>query len=95
MTFDGIGFADLPFTSAESASYHQYQTYKLALYIYASKVTDYSYQQSALDQLVSMSAASGADSGGFYTCYGPDSKPACGSNVETTALAVLALIARR
>jgi len=91
-TFDGIGFADKPFTSNESTSYHQYQTYKLALYIYATKLLGYSYPQSALDQLVSMSATSGADAGGFYTCYGSDSKPACGTNAESTALAVLAMI---
>jgi hypothetical protein len=81
--YDGIGFKDsVP---------GNYQTYKLALYIYASRLLGLSYYASAFSQLIAMQATSGVDKGGFYTCYGSDAVAACGTNTETTALALLAL----
>ena len=38
-----------------------------------------------------MQADGGVDKGGFYTCYDGSAKAACGTNTETTALALLAL----
>jgi hypothetical protein len=83
-TWDGIGFKDAAFSG-------QYQTYKLALYIYASKLLGISYDKQAFNTLIDLQATSGIDNGGFYTCYDPSGRASCGSNAETTALAILAL----
>jgi hypothetical protein len=88
----GLCFEDEAFTSPGSVSQGTCQTYKLALYIYASRLLGDPYPQSALNLLLNMSAPSGTDMGGFYTCYGTDLNPRCGTNVETTALAILALL---
>jgi hypothetical protein len=81
--YDGIGLKDsVP---------GNYQTYKLALYVYASRLLGLGYYASAFDQLIAMQSDSGVDRGGFYTCYGSDAEAACGTNTETTALALLAL----
>ena len=34
--FDGIGFADVAYSDSSSTSYHLYQTYKVALYVYTT-----------------------------------------------------------
>ena len=81
--YDGVGFKDsVP---------GNYQTYKLALYIYASRLLGYGYYKSAFDQLIAMQSDSGIDKGGFFTCYASDAEAACGTNTETTALALLAV----
>jgi hypothetical protein len=82
--FDGTGFADAPF--ADSGG--QYQTYKLALYIYASRLLSQPVNQAALAMLLKMQAPDG----GFYTGYYPDlTHGSTMSNTETTSLAILAL----
>jgi len=85
--FDGTGFADRPFTDS-GAGQGQYQTYKLALYLYASRLLSQPVNQSALETLLRMQAPDG----GFYTGYYPGlSHGGTNENTETTSLAVLAL----
>jgi hypothetical protein len=85
-TWDGMGFKDSAFSDG------QYQTYKLALYIYASKTLEVPYYSQAFNQLIDLQATNGTDKGGFYTCYGSNRMDdGCYTNAETTALAVLAL----
>ncbi len=81
--FDGIGLRDLPYNQSEL-----YQTYKLALYIYASDILSQPVNQTALATLIRMQAPNG----GFYTGYDPTYSPAGTlTNTETTSLAILAL----
>jgi len=81
--FDGKGFRDLPFNETG-----QYQTFKLALYIYASKVLSQPVNQLAVTILLKMQAPDG----GFYTGYDPSlSHDDTETNAETTGLAILAL----
>ena len=92
--FDGTGFVDL----ANQGS--AYQTYKVALYVYATiclgeqaKAPGLPAAESTLLHLQSNST------GGFATSYGPNLTtlnapgitPTSGANTETTALAALAL----
>ena len=81
--FDGVGFRDLPYNQMG-----QYQTYKLALYVYASEVLNRPFDEAALSTLLAMQAKTG----GFYTGYDA-SKSTDGTltNTETTSLAILAL----
>ena len=82
--FDGTGFADAPF--ADSGG--QYQTYKLALFIYACRLLSQPVNQAALATLLKMQAPDG----GFYTGYYSDlTHGSTMSNTETTSLAILAL----
>jgi hypothetical protein len=81
--FDGVGFADLPYNQTGL-----YQTYKLALYIYASDTLNRPVNGSALATLLRMQAPDG----GFYTGYDAGySTSGTSTNTETTSLAVLAL----
>jgi hypothetical protein len=81
--WDGRGFVDC----ASSAG--NYATYKLALYIYCSKLLGQSLQYpSALSTLQAMQNES---SGGFWTTYNSNLQPISGTNTETTATAILAL----
>ena len=81
--FDGIGLRDAPFSATG-----QYQTYKLALYIYSSTVLGQPVDERALLTLLTLQA----QSGGFYTGYSPDySTGATLTNTETTSLVALAL----
>lgn len=81
--FDGTGLADLPYNQTQ-----QYQTYKLALFIYASGVLDQPVNSTALSILLTMQAPDG----GFYTGYDAEySHGATLTNTETTSLALLAL----
>ena len=89
------GFEDTPFTTPSSRSYGRYQTYKLALFIYASKLLAPEYHpcfyQRAYNTLLSMNLTYG----GFATEYKYDSDlqevyALSGTNTETTCLAVLA-----
>ena len=86
--FDGTGFADRQFTGPGSANPGQYQTYKLALYIYASKLLSQPASQAAMTNLLKMQASDG----GFYTGYYPGlTHGNTTTNTETTSLAILAL----
>ncbi|MGA2876077.1 MAG: hypothetical protein ABSE82_11140, partial [Nitrososphaerales archaeon] len=79
--YDGIGLKDVAFNGT-------YQTYKLALYIYAAKVLGENYASSAEVNLLDMKASNG----GFYSGYNSNySAAGTFTNVETTSLAVLAL----
>jgi len=85
--FNGTGFADEQFTG-NGSSHGQYQTYKLALYIYASRLLSLPVNQAALAILLKMQAPDG----GFYSGYSPDLMHGnTASNTETTSLAILAL----
>jgi hypothetical protein len=83
--YDGKGFKD----DAYNDSY-LYQTYKLALYIYASKSLCQEYEQQAFDTLLAMQQHDG--NGGFNTSYDSSLREIGGTNTETTSLAVLSLI---
>jgi hypothetical protein len=84
--FDGKGFVDLAYDGTV------YQTYKLALYVYASSClgqTSGSNYSTATKLLYSMQDNS---TGGFYTGYNAQlSHSNTSVNTETTALAALAL----
>ena len=84
--FNGTGFADQQFN--HGSSHGIYQTYKLALYIYTSRLLSQPVNQAALATLLRMQAPNG----GFYSGYLPDlTHGDTLSNTETTSLAVLAL----
>jgi len=81
--FDGVGFRDLPYNKTG-----QYQTYKLALFIYATAVLKQPMDERALSALLIMQA----QNGGFYTGYDANySHDGTLTNTETTSLAILAL----
>lgn len=80
--YDGKGFKDDAFNDS-----YLYQTYKLALYIYASKLLGQDYDQLAFDTLIAMQQPNG----GFATSYDSDLQATSGTNTETTSLAVLSL----
>jgi cell division septation protein DedD len=85
--YDGKGMNDSVFQTGNQAG--QYQTYKLALFIYDSNVLNYSIPQSAQANLLRMQGTSG----GFYTGYDSNfSDNGTNTNAETTSLAVLALL---
>ena len=89
--WDGRGFADQAYTDPESQSRHEYQTYKLALYVYASELTGEPYDSVAFNQLLKMQAMGGPGSGCFNTGYTSSLVNDTGVNTETTSLALLAL----
>jgi hypothetical protein len=79
--YDGIGFKDLAFKGI-------YQTYKLALYIYAAKILGQNYPPEVESTLLNMQAKNG----GFYTGYDAEyTNAGTLTNVETTSLTILAL----
>ena len=79
--FDGIGIKDIAFSGT-------YQTYKLALYIYAAKFLGQNYSSSAETTLLNTQGSNG----GFYTGYNASySTTGTLTNVETTSLAILAI----
>jgi len=81
--FDGTGLRDLPYNQTQ-----QYQTYKLALFIFAAADLNQPINLTALSTLLRMQAASG----GFYTGYDAGySHGTTMTNTETTSLALLAL----
>lgn len=81
--FNGIGLVDLPFNKTQ-----QYQTYKLALFIFASVVLGQPVNNAALSTLLMMQAPDG----GFYTGYNASySHGTTLTNTETTSLALLAV----
>jgi len=91
--FDGKGFADQAFTSSNSSSVGQYQTYKLALYVYASTCLMQSGTDPDFQTIFGLLMRQQDNStGGFYSGYGPTLEHGLTSvNTETTALASLAL----
>ncbi len=98
-SFDGTGFADSAYTSQSSSSYHLYQTYKVALYVYSTICLGQQQSQSArLNNTEGVLLSTQAPSGGFSTGYEPNLLTqgarviaVGGVNTETTALAALAL----
>ena len=79
---NNTGFVDKAFTG-------QFQTYKLALYIFVASVLHQPIQLSAIVNLLRMQDES---SGGFYTSYLPNfSNDNSSTNTETTCLALLAI----
>ncbi|HJX24036.1 MAG TPA: hypothetical protein VJ574_06525, partial [Candidatus Bathyarchaeia archaeon] len=89
MGLNGMGFKDKAFNdNLRDHSAEEYQTYKLALYIYASKSMLQDYDQRAFDTLLAMQQPDG----GFKTGYDSSLNAQDHStNMETTSLAVLAL----
>jgi hypothetical protein len=63
--YDGHGLADEPYKGGSVSELGIYQTYKLALYIYALLKVSNIYDYNAVDQLLRMQ---GPD-GGFHTGY--------------------------
>jgi len=97
--FDGYGFKDLAYTSPSSTSFQVYQTYKVALYVYATYCLG---EQKSATNLAAATAVllemQSNSTGGFTTGYtsnglalGPPVTANGGVNTETTALAALAL----
>lgn len=95
--FDGRGIVDRAYSSANSSSYNQYQTYKLALYVYSTVCLGQNQSSmsfvSAKQELLGLQNPA---TGGFITGYafssGSGSNATASSvNTETTALAALAL----
>ncbi|HZY94302.1 MAG TPA: hypothetical protein VFE98_05490 [Candidatus Bathyarchaeia archaeon] len=83
--FNGTGFVDRPF---RVDTRHQFQTYKLALYLYLATVLNDTIPLNVLITLGRMQSSTG----GFYTGYVSDySTNGTTTNTETTSLAILAL----
>ena len=91
--FDGKGFADLAFAASNSTTAGQYQTYKLALYVYASTCLGQSETDANFKTIFGLLLRQQDNStGGFYGDYGPSLEHGLTSvNTQTTALAALAL----
>jgi hypothetical protein len=91
--FDGKGLADLAYTSPASSSFGIYQTYKVALYVYADKCMakdagdpNFSLLNSTLIHMQDKTT------GGFYAGYDQSLDHGTTTvNTETTALVALAL----
>ena len=95
--WDGNGFSD-----KGNGYTHNYQTYKVALYIYASKLLgrvdsdNYTNATKVLSLMQKHGGTLPETNGGFSTWYSwdnssPDPVPQGSTNVETTSLAILAL----
>lgn len=82
--WDGRGFADRASTKAD-----RYATYKLALALIAGERVGR--RPECRPELLKRLAAMQRADGGFVTDYRPDGRPVGQANVETTALAVLAV----
>jgi len=80
--FDGTGFRDKAFNG-------QYETYKLALALYAGARIHATFPNA--DQMLSTLQALQGANGGFRTHYRDLDTPEGDTNTETTALALLAL----
>ena len=89
-TWDGVGFKDTAYNAIIG-----YDTFKLALYILASKTLNRPYDMVAYNNLLSCQLTSGvgglADAGGFASYYYGKGVTNNQTNTETTALAILAL----
>lgn len=88
--WDGTGFTDNAYNSTRG-----YDTFKLALYICASKTLNQYFDICAYNNLLSCQIGTGASGlenrGGFATYYTENNKTNNQTNTETTALAILAL----
>lgn len=91
--FIGSGIMDRAYNSRTSDSYHQFQTYKLALYVYASICLKQGTGSATLTQAEStMMKQQDNGTGGFAIRYVTgQNAPHRAVNTETTALASLAL----
>jgi len=98
--FDGFGFADVAYSNSSSTSYHLYQTYKVALFVYTTSCLGLQSSSQDIGKATSILMSMQSDStGGFATSYqpnltslnAPQVTPGQGVNTETTALAALAL----
>jgi hypothetical protein len=89
----GRGIEDKAYTSRSSDSYHQFQTYKLALYVYASVCLNQGMGSTNLINAEStMMKQQENGTGGFAVRYVTDQiAPQGRVNTETTALASLAI----
>jgi hypothetical protein len=81
--FDGTGFKDAAYAG-------RYETYKVALALYAGSKIRASLQSTG-PKLLSVLLAQQSDDGGFVTHYVDRHTPTGDTNTETTALALLAL----
>lgn len=82
-TFDGVGFKDKSFIADGS----RYSTYKVALWKIASNVTGFGPSYQANDIIARMQS----DEGAVHTFYSMQLVPSGQTNVETTAIAIMAL----
>lgn len=91
--WNGIGFNDTAYRSYTDG--RGYDTFKLALYIYASKALNHSFDVRAYNNLlacqINMGVSGLANAGGFATYYTANNSTNNQTNTETTALALLAL----
>jgi len=87
--FNGVGFNDTAFR--EGSSKGIYQTYKLALFVYAMESQCGPFNQTAYQSALTTLLQMQAPSGGFSTGYNPDLSINGTTNIETTSLAILAL----
>jgi len=89
--YDGRGFVDLANEGSNQTAL-SYQTYKVALYVYASICLG---EQASATNLptaeITLLHMQSNSTGGFATSYGSGITPTSGVNTETTALAALAL----
>jgi hypothetical protein len=83
--FNGIGFKDKAYDSDGS----RYCTYKVALWRIANKVTSFGNDDSTADKILTL--MQDPISGGIYTHYTSDFSHQSHTNVETTAISILAL----
>ncbi|MBX3050799.1 MAG: hypothetical protein KF753_04955 [Caldilineaceae bacterium] len=85
--FDGVGFADKPYTSTEGHGF--YATYKLALALYVAAQI----QEPPDSRLLPALLGKQDESGGFVTLYDATGTPQGDASTETTSYALLALTA--
>jgi len=87
LMFDGRGMVDEPYKDGSGSEHGVYQTYKLALYLYALQATG-SYYYGEEDALF---RSQGAD-GGFHTGYDQlGTYAGTQENAETTSIAMIAI----
>jgi hypothetical protein len=90
--FDGTGVKDAAFTNSTSDEHGVYQTYKVALYLYAAVCLSQGSADTNLPALEPILLAQEDNAtGGFYTGYTSSAQHTGTVNTETTALAALAL----
>lgn len=89
--FDGFGFADKVYWESEKMGYYPrtYETLGLAWCLYASALLDVPTNEGVLSALLDQQDSV---SGGFYTHYQEGKPRQADPNVETTSVALLALL---
>ena len=91
--FDGTGLADSSFTNSSSATYHEYQTDSLSMYIFSSVCLSQTTADANFQALgPALMKLQDNSTGGFYPAYGPGFSTS-GTQPDTlaTSLAALAL----